>query len=76
MRLLLDGYGLPRAERAGFVETMIAFAVHDAANQAVQARVTIESTSPGPLWAIAWRTRAASWMLRHRVTLEAALDRR
>ena len=75
VRLLLDSYGLARAERAGFVETMSAFAVHDAADQAVQAKVTMESTSPAPLWAIAWRTRAASWMLRHRVTLETALDR-
>lgn len=72
-RLLLDGYGLPHSERAGFVDTMIAFVVHDAADQAMQANVTMDSTSPGPLWAIAWRTRAASWMLRHRSMLENVL---
>ena len=72
-RHLLDGYGLPHAERAGFVDTMIAFAVHDAADQARQANVTMASTGPGPLWAISWRTRAASWMPRHRSVLERVM---
>lgn len=72
-RLLLDGYGLSHAERVGFVDVIIAFAVHDAADQAVQANVTMESTSAEPLWAVAWRTRAASWMLRHRPMLERVL---
>lgn len=75
VRLLLDGYGLPNAERVGFIDTMIAFAVHDAADQAIQAKVTMESTDPGPLWAITWRTRAAGWMLRHRDVLERSLQK-
>ncbi len=74
VRLLLDGYGMSRAERVGFVDKMIAFAVHAAADQAVQAGVTMNSKSVDPLWAIAWRTRSASWMLRNRWTLERALD--
>lgn len=70
---LLDGYGLVRAERVGFIETMIAFAIHDASDQAVQANVSIDTTDPEPLWAITWRTRAASWMLRHRAALHIAV---
>lgn len=74
MRLLLDGYGLGRADRAGFIDTMIAFAVHDAADQAMQANVTMETRDPAALWGITWRTRAASWMLHHRAALEHALE--
>lgn len=70
VRLLLDGYRLPHADRLGLVEVMIGLAVHDAADQARQAGVTVEGTDPGPLWGIAWRARATSWMLRHRRLLE------
>ncbi|MGO6966643.1 aminoglycoside phosphotransferase family protein [Rhizobium leguminosarum] len=73
VRLLLDGYGLSRKQRGGFVDKLIMFAVHDAAEQARETAVTPETTDAEPLWAIAWRTRSASWMLRHRLTLEAAL---
>jgi hypothetical protein len=73
VRLLLDGYGLSRKQRDGFVDKLITFAVHDAAEQAKEAAVTPESNDAEPLWAIAWRTRSASWMLHHRQTLEAAL---
>lgn len=74
-RLLLDGYGLARADRAGFVDKMVAFAVHDAAEQAAQAHVTMETRDSKPLWGITWRTRSASWMLHNRAILERALDR-
>ena len=52
---------------------MIAFAVHDAADQARQAGVTMETKDPAALWGITWRTRAASWMLHHQVALRRAL---
>jgi hypothetical protein len=68
--VLLDGYGLAKSERGGFFHKMLAFAVHDAADQAVQAHVTPGSESAEPLWAITWRTRSASWMLRNRKVLE------
>lgn len=70
---LLDGYGLARPERSGFFSKIAAFAVQDAAEQAVQAHVTPESRDVGPLWAITWRARSASWMLRHRRELEAVI---
>lgn len=79
VRLLLDAYGLPAAERAGFVDRMIEFAVHSARSEAIRYGVTPDTaTAVDPsgypvLWAITWRARSASWMLRHRQMLERAL---
>jgi len=73
VRRLLDGYALPRAERVGFVDAMVAFAVHAAAWEAIEAKVTHHTRDVKPLWAVAWRTRSAAWMLRHRAILEYAL---
>lgn len=73
MCLLLDGYGLSKGERVGFIDKMIAFAVYDAADQAVSFRVAPDSKDIEPLWAITWRVRSANWMLRNRLTLELAL---
>jgi hypothetical protein len=70
---LLDGYGLPRYQRVGFVDLMIELAVHDAAEHAIEAQVTPETADPDPLWGIAWRARSAAWMLRHRAVLQRAL---
>ncbi len=79
VRLLLDAYGLPAAERAGFVDRMIEFAVHSARSEAVQYGVTpdtaaaVDPSGYPVLWAITWRARSASWMLRNRPILERAL---
>jgi hypothetical protein len=76
VRCIVDGYELPYSQRSGFVETMIEFAIHDAAVQAIEAKVTPDTKDYTPLWGITWRTRSASWMLRHRVVLEKALTHR
>jgi len=68
--LILDGYELPQAKRHGFVEHMIELAIHDAAEQVIDADVTPETKDHISLWAITWRTRSAAWMLRNRTTLE------
>jgi Ser/Thr protein kinase RdoA (MazF antagonist) len=73
VRVLADAYGLSARERAALVDTMIAYAVQDAADQAVQVPVTPETRDATPLWGIAWRTRAAAWMMRNRSVLERAL---
>jgi hypothetical protein len=78
LRLFLDGYGLPGAGRTGFVDTMIEFAVHSARDEAVLGQVTpetgvVDESGYPVLWAVTWRTRSASWMLRHRSLLEAAI---
>ena len=75
----LDGYGLGRAERPALVDHMIEFAVRSARDEAISVPVGPETPSPGPngyplLWAVAWRARAAAWMLDHRGALARALS--
>lgn len=78
-RSIVDGYGLARAERAGLVERMVEHAVHAGAHQALEHGVDHETTSGMAengfpvLWGITWKVRSASWMLRNRNLLEAAL---
>lgn len=71
LRLLVDAYGLPRRERAGMFDRILAVAVHETANEAIEFNVTPESE--GPLWGFAWRARAAAWMLCNRASLERVL---
>ena len=71
--ILLDGYGLSRKDRSGFFSKIVSFAIYDAAEQAVQAHVTPDSRDVEPLWAITWRTRSASWMLRNRSDMETVI---
>jgi hypothetical protein len=80
LRLILDGYGLPARQRCDFVDKMITFAVHSARAEAVQAGVTLQTTSAVTrtgypfAWAIAWRVRSASWMLTNRSGLQRAIS--
>lgn len=67
--LMLDGYGMARARRPALVGRVIEVAVLAAADQAIEARVTPETTAADALWGLAWRTRAAAWMVRHRAVL-------
>ena len=73
VRLIADAYELATARRRELAATILEFAVHDAANEAIEAGVTPESVDAAPLWAIAWRARSAAWILRHRQLLERAL---
>ncbi|GAB2958130.1 aminoglycoside phosphotransferase/kinase family protein [Saccharothrix stipae] len=73
--LFLDGYELPPGDRADLVDRMIETAIRDCAAEATRAGITPESTDPVPLWALAWRARAAGWMIRHRSTLDGAVRR-
>lgn len=81
LRAIVDGYGLSAKERESFFDRIIEFVVHDTAQQADDADVTPESTNLNidvlgfnPLWALAWRARAAAWLLRHRSALQNALS--
>ena len=69
LRLLLEGYGLAAPARQALIPTMIAFAVHDTAKEAIEGA----ETPVDGFGAMAWRARSAAWMLRHRVLLEAAV---
>jgi hypothetical protein len=78
LRLFLDGYRLSSSARDGLIDKMIEFAVHSAADEAIQGKLTPESdafdtTGYPVLWAVTWRVRSASWMLRHRALLERAI---
>ena len=74
LRAMVDAYGLSARQRRGFVDRIIEFVVHDTAEQADEASVTPETTAPELLWALAWRARAAAWLVRHRRTLQNALS--
>ena len=72
--LILDGYGLSSADRDGFVDKMIEFALRSARDEAITHHVTVDTPSPAPdgfptLWGVTWRARAACWMLDHRAEL-------
>lgn len=74
LRSFLDGYGLPAADRVGLVDRMIEFAIRDCAALAELKQITPESSDSTTLWTLAWQTRAAAWMLRHRSLLERAIQ--
>ena len=74
LRLFLDGYGLPSRQRSGLVTRMVEFAVRDCAGLATVKQITERSDDPTTLWTLAWQTRAAAWMLRHRPLLERAMQ--
>lgn len=73
VRMILDGYELPRAKRAGFVDRLIEFALCDAAAESEDAGVTADTTDAESLWAITWRIRSAAWMQRNKAALQSAL---
>ncbi|MGK8502890.1 hypothetical protein [Nocardia asiatica] len=73
--LFLDGYRLAAGQRAHVTARMIEFAIRECAAEAEDAHITPSSTDPGPLWGLAWRARAAAWMIEHRAILERAAVR-
>jgi hypothetical protein len=77
MRAIIDGYGLSTAERRGFIDRVIEFTVHDAADEADLAQITADSAiadlDARVPWALAWRIRAAAWQIRQRGVFERAL---
>ncbi len=73
-RAILDGYGLSRNRRQGFVRMMIDFAVHSVAAEADEFAVAPDTKKTDGLWGMAWRSRSASWMLRHESALRRAVE--
>ena len=72
---IMDGYELPSNQRGDLVDQMIEVGVHAARAEAMMANVRPDSTDAVDahgypvLWAITWRARSASWMMRHRTLL-------
>jgi hypothetical protein len=74
LRAIVDAYGLSAGERRGFLDRIVEYVVSDTANEADEAGVTPETTAhPVALWAMAWRARAAAWIVRNRRPLSNAL---
>ncbi|HUF32677.1 MAG TPA: phosphotransferase [Acidimicrobiales bacterium] len=79
LRVMLDAYGLEHQRRDRFVDQLAELAIHAAADEAVQGGVTPTSTTAVDgqgfpvMWAVAWRARSASWILRHRDLLRRAV---
>lgn len=73
LRAIVDAYGLTARQRDGFLDTIIEFAVHSVAAEADEFEIEPGTTDTLGLWGMAWRSRAAAWMLRHRSTLNNAL---
>jgi len=71
---LLDGYGLSRAERQGFVGLIIDFVVLNAANEAKECAETPDIPAADAVAAMTWRTRSAGWLVRHRAVLERVIE--
>ena len=71
VRLVCDGYGLARCERARLVEQMIEVVICETAHEAIDPHLQPEDE--GCLWGFAWRIRSLYWIWRHRQTLEQAL---
>ncbi len=72
MRMVLDGYGLARAERVGLVDLMRDFAILSADNEAVNGRMP-KTTDTDMLGAVTWRARSAAWIVRNKDVLERAI---
>jgi len=74
LRAVVDGYGLPAAQRHGLLDRIIEFVVCDTADQADDADIGPGTTShPQALWALACRARAGAWIVRNRRVLANAL---
>jgi hypothetical protein len=79
LRALVDAYGLARNRRARLVDQIAEIAIHAARQEAVDAGVHHETAVAVAdngfpfLWAITWRARSASWVLRNRDLFERAL---
>lgn len=73
LNAMLDGYQLSTTRRVGFIDRMLDYIIHETAEQANEARVMPGSTDPEPLWALAWRARAAAWISRNQQVLYNAI---
>lgn len=70
VKMLLDGYELPRSRRVGFIGLMRDFAVLNAANELSENLNLRDSAPQDLLEAVIWRSRSAAWLVRHHDTLD------
>ena len=78
LRAVVEGYGLAKYERVGFVDNIAEFVIFATAAEADAANIKIDT----PLdkldaqvpWALAWRARSAAWITKNRRVLQNALS--
>lgn len=73
VRIVCEGYGLPREQRLSMAEQILETVICETAHEAIDPGLTFESE--GSLWGLAWRTRSVYWAWRNRKILEQALER-
>jgi Ser/Thr protein kinase RdoA (MazF antagonist) len=73
LRAFTDGYELSREARTRLAQAMIDFAVHSAAWDAIEGKITPSGASANA-WGVAWRARSAAWMVRNREAIGRALS--
>lgn len=73
VRILVDAYGLSTAQRQIFADRLIEVAISAAAHEIIEQNINMESKEADNLWAIAWRTRSAAWMVRNKPMMQKAL---
>lgn len=71
VRLICEGYGLPREGRLGLTGQILETIICETAHEAIDPGLTF--ASEGPLWGFAWRTRSLYWVWRNRKVLEQAM---
>jgi hypothetical protein len=74
--VIADGYCLAGRDAQDLAQAMIDVALADAADQAIEGKIRPGTDASENLWGLAWRTRAAAWMVRHRALLSTALASR
>ncbi|MFD0715714.1 aminoglycoside phosphotransferase family protein [Paenibacillus sp. GCM10027626] len=72
LRLLVDAYEASAAERHELLDRIVEVVVCETAEEAIEQKITPDCQ--GPLWGLAWRARAAAWILRNRVVLRNTLE--
>lgn len=73
VRLICEGYGLPRPRRRELTEQIIETVICETAHEAIDPGLSFSSA--GPLWGFAWRTRSLYWLWRHRSVLQQVLEK-
>ncbi|WP_240633138.1 aminoglycoside phosphotransferase family protein [Paenibacillus montanisoli] len=71
LRLLVDAYGVNPKQRLELFDLILEVVVRETAEEAIENQITPDCQ--GPLWGLAWRARAAAWILRHRIVLQNSL---
>ena len=71
LRAFLDAYGLERALWPAVVQGMSDYAIRDTAYEATRLNISAgeAATDDSVPWRLAWRSRSAAWIIRHRAEI-------